>query len=136
MPAEDVSEASSSFAVSLASPPQAATADDVGAELANVVSPPHCWLGPSERHIDRTAALRGPLADPSTDASALPDRIRAAGSPNARRRQQRADQPFRLREQIDLDTLSAGLLSVVDETIEPTMASLWLRPPVGRPRTS
>jgi hypothetical protein len=68
MPAEDVSEASSSFAVSLASPPQAATADDVGAELANVVSPPHCWLGPSERHIDRTAALRGPLADGSADS--------------------------------------------------------------------
>jgi hypothetical protein len=34
----------------------------------------------------------------------------------------------RLREQIDLDTLSAELLAVVDQTIQPTRASLWLRP--------
>jgi hypothetical protein len=35
----------------------------------------------------------------------------------------------RLRDQIDLDTLSAELLSVVDQTMEPTRVSLWLRPP-------
>jgi hypothetical protein len=34
----------------------------------------------------------------------------------------------RLRQQIDLDTLSAELLAVIDETVEPTMLSLWLRP--------
>jgi hypothetical protein len=34
----------------------------------------------------------------------------------------------RLREQIDLDTLSAELLAVVNQTMEPTRASLWLRP--------
>jgi hypothetical protein len=34
----------------------------------------------------------------------------------------------RLREQIDLDTLSAELLAVVDQTMEPTQVSLWLRP--------
>ena len=34
----------------------------------------------------------------------------------------------RLRDQIDLDTLSAELLTVVDQTVEPTRASLWLRP--------
>jgi hypothetical protein len=38
----------------------------------------------------------------------------------------------RLRDEIDLDTLSAELLSVVDRTVEPTMVSLWLRPPVER----
>jgi hypothetical protein len=38
----------------------------------------------------------------------------------------------RLREQIDLDTLSAELLAVVDQTMEPTMVSLWLRPPPNR----
>jgi hypothetical protein len=38
----------------------------------------------------------------------------------------------RLRDEIDLDTLSAELLGVVDRTVEPTMASLWLRPPVER----
>jgi hypothetical protein len=34
----------------------------------------------------------------------------------------------RLRDQIDLDTLSAELLAVVDQTFQPTTASLWLRP--------
>ena len=34
----------------------------------------------------------------------------------------------RLRDQIDLDTLAAELLAVVDQTVEPTRVSLWLRP--------
>jgi hypothetical protein len=34
----------------------------------------------------------------------------------------------RLRDQVDLDTLSAELLAVVDQTMEPTRVSLWLRP--------
>jgi hypothetical protein len=34
----------------------------------------------------------------------------------------------RLRDQIDLDTLSAELLATVDQTMQPTTASLWLRP--------
>jgi hypothetical protein len=34
----------------------------------------------------------------------------------------------RLRQEVDLDTLSAELLAVVDETMQPTTASLWLRP--------
>jgi hypothetical protein len=34
----------------------------------------------------------------------------------------------RLRDEIDLDTLSAELLMVVEETVHPTRASLWLRP--------
>jgi hypothetical protein len=33
----------------------------------------------------------------------------------------------RLREQVDLDTLSTELLAVVDQTMEPTRVSLWLR---------
>jgi hypothetical protein len=41
----------------------------------------------------------------------------------------------RLREEVDLDTLSAELLAVVDRTIQPTMVSLWLRP-VEHPRSS
>jgi hypothetical protein len=34
----------------------------------------------------------------------------------------------RLRDQIDLNTLSIELLAVVDQTMQPTSASLWLRP--------
>jgi hypothetical protein len=34
----------------------------------------------------------------------------------------------RLRQQIDLDALSAELLGVVDRTMQPTHAALWLRP--------
>ena len=37
----------------------------------------------------------------------------------------------RLREEVDLDTLSAELLAVVDQTMEPTRVSLWLRPSIA-----
>jgi hypothetical protein len=43
----------------------------------------------------------------------------------------------RLRDQVDLDTLSAELLAVVDQSMEPTRVSLWLRPsPHGSSRTA
>jgi hypothetical protein len=35
----------------------------------------------------------------------------------------------RLRDQVDLDSLSAELLAVVEQTVQPVRASLWLRPP-------
>jgi hypothetical protein len=38
----------------------------------------------------------------------------------------------RLRDQVDLDTLSAEVLAVAEQTMEPTMLSLWLRPPAAR----
>jgi len=34
----------------------------------------------------------------------------------------------RLREQIDLDVLSRELVGVVDDTVQPRHASIWLRP--------
>ncbi|HZA80568.1 MAG TPA: hypothetical protein VFC13_03740 [Actinomycetes bacterium] len=37
----------------------------------------------------------------------------------------------RLREQVNLDALSVELLAVVDQTVAPTQASLWLRPTAG-----
>jgi hypothetical protein len=35
---------------------------------------------------------------------------------------------LRLRDQVELDTLSAELLTVVDQTMQPTALSLWLSP--------
>jgi hypothetical protein len=35
----------------------------------------------------------------------------------------------RLRDQLDLDTLTGELLAVADQTMEPTTGSIWLRPP-------
>jgi hypothetical protein len=36
---------------------------------------------------------------------------------------------LRLRDQVDLDALHGELLAVIDQTMQPTQASLWLRPP-------
>jgi hypothetical protein len=38
----------------------------------------------------------------------------------------------RLRAEVDLDTLSAELLAVADQTMQPTTATLWLRPSAER----
>jgi hypothetical protein len=78
--------------------------------------------------------------------------VAAAFQPARRRIQQRVDRRFnrrrfdaartiegfsgRLRQQVDLDTLTAEVLAVVDQTMQPTQASLWLRPPPEPPRTS
>jgi hypothetical protein len=42
-----------------------------------------------------------------------------------------ADFSLRLRDQLDLDTLSAELLEVVDRAVQPTRAAVWLRPGSG-----
>ena len=68
----------------------------------------------------------------------------AAFQPARRRVQQGVDRRFnrrrhdagriieafttRLRDQVDLDTLTAQVLAVVDQTMQPTQTSLWLRP--------
>jgi hypothetical protein len=79
--------------------------------------------------------------------------VAAAFQPARRRIQQAVDRRFnrrrydvaktieefstRLRDQIDLDTLSSEVLAVVDQTMEPTRVSLWLRPsPHGSSGTS
>jgi hypothetical protein len=70
--------------------------------------------------------------------------VAAAFQPARRRIQQGVDRRFnrrrhdaartiatysaRLRDQVDLATLTGELLAVVDQTMQPTQASLWLRP--------
>jgi hypothetical protein len=70
--------------------------------------------------------------------------VATAFQPTRRRIQQAVDRRFnrrrydaaqtiqafsaRLRQQVDLDTLTTELLAVVDQTMQPTQASLWLRP--------
>jgi hypothetical protein len=60
-------------------------------------------------------------------------RIQAAVDRRFNRRKHDAAQTIqvfssRLRDQLDLDTLATELLTVVDQTMEPTRVSLWLRP--------
>jgi hypothetical protein len=78
--------------------------------------------------------------------------VAAAFQPARRRIQQRVDRRFnrrrfdaartiegfsgRLRQQVDLDTLTAEVLAVVEQTIQPAQVSLWLRPPQQRSRAT
>jgi hypothetical protein len=78
--------------------------------------------------------------------------VAAVFQPARRRIQQQVDRRFnrrrydaaqliasfrtRLRDEIDLDTLTGELLAVVHQTIQPTQASLWLRPPRQPSRTA
>jgi hypothetical protein len=41
----------------------------------------------------------------------------------------------RLRDQVDLDSLTGELCAVANQTMEPRSVSLWLRPVAGGPRS-
>jgi hypothetical protein len=85
-------------------------------------------LGDRWRHLGRGGAVpAGPPPYP------------AGGGPALNRRRYDTARMIeaysvRLRDEVDLDTLSTELLAVVDQTMEPTRVSLWLRP--GAPAAS
>ena len=100
----------------------------LGGWIAGVCAGSRARLGPAEL---AAAAIFRPARR----------RIQAAVDRRFNRRKYNAAQAIqafstRLREQIDLDTLSTELLAVVDQTMEPTQVSVWLRPSAPGPSST
>ena len=86
-----------------------------------------CWRGAVAAVVDAaTLAVAAAFQPARRRVQALVDRR----SNRARYDAARTIASFstRQRQQVDLTTLTADLMAVVDQTMQPTTASLWLRP--------
>ena len=101
-----------------------------GLNLAVALLPPG-WLAGWKPALDNLASWGFPIA---IGIAILRYRIQRAVDRRFNLRRYNAARTVntfsaRLRDQVDLDTLTRELLAVVDQTMQPTTASLWLRPP-------
>ena len=87
------------------------------------VDPPQTTLSLSKLWPGRTTTYTVVTVDSSGRRSAPSNTVTHTTPPAPSR-----PSSDRLRQQVDLNTLTGELLAVVDETMQPTRALLWLRP--------
>jgi hypothetical protein len=88
--------------------------------------------------LGRSSSLAVAVATLTVAAAFQPARRRVQAAVDRRFNRRRYDAAktiaafsARLRQQVDLDTMTTELLDVVEQTMAPTQASLWLRPSVS-----
>jgi hypothetical protein len=99
---------------------------------------PSAPVGDRRRRRHGAAPVAATVARGRWTRAPWPSRGRSAPAPSAAPYRRRHDAArtiaafgTRLRDQVELDTLTGELLAVADQTMQPIRASLWLRPPAA-----